>query len=166
MAVSGCGSYVLVILFVISGCQSCCFSSFCGRGWQKWGNSCYRLTDQSVVGLYSDVEERCKSLGGEIAAPRSAEENKWFVELAGNIEYLWIACTSEDGEQWFCNGQKQKFDNWYRGVQNEQQRCASLCVNRGEPDDCALGKWLFVTCNAPANHFPAICVIRPSSQLK
>ncbi|XP_033633260.1 uncharacterized protein LOC117294834 [Asterias rubens] len=169
MPVSGCGSCELVILAVIitafgQTCGSPSVNNYCdpGRKWRSWGNSCYRFTDQREV--YSDAKERCKSLGGEIAAPRSAEENQWFVELAGNVKELWIACT-KDGEQWFCNGQKQNFTNLFREVHNEQQRCASLCVNRGEPD-CALGKWLPVTCDASANHFPAICIIRPSSQPK
>ncbi|XP_071793320.1 endosialin-like [Asterias amurensis] len=175
MAVSGCGGCELVILFVIIAAfgQTCgqqhsyrSLDGYCGPGrdWRSWGNSCYRLTDQNVV--YREAKKRCKSLGGEIAAPRSAEETRWFVKLAGDIVDLWIACTSEDGEQWFCNGQSQKFTNWFRGVHNDQQRCASLCVTRGDPDGCALGKWLPVTCDAPANHFPAVCIIRPSSQPK
>ncbi|XP_071793386.1 attractin-like protein 1 [Asterias amurensis] len=170
MVVSGCGGCELVILAVIitafgQACdQHSCPSidTYCGPGWQKWGNSCYRPINQSVV--YSDAEKICMSLGGKIAAPRSAEETKWFVELAGNITEFWIACV-KDGEQWLCNGQSQNFTNWFRGIHNDQQRCASLCVTRGEPT-CALGKWLPITCDADANHFPAICIIRPNSQPK
>ena len=47
----------------------------CPPGWKTWRGSCYRTTPSLP---WIEAGKYCQDMGGEMAAPRSLEENEFF----------------------------------------------------------------------------------------
>lgn len=137
--------------------QNCPFIE-CPSGWKMWRRGCYRFTSDLS---WADAKQSCQAMGGEMAAPRSREENDFFfsyiTEKNPNWGDLWIACDDLDAEgQWMCNNMQQTntFTYWGSGEPN----------NFGIEEDCGTihkylkGKWADMPCTYEV---PAICYRKP-----
>ena len=140
-------------------CNPVMIADRCPPMWQLWGNSCYRLTPK--IATWDSARAACLDMEGEMAAPRSLEENEFIASMAreASLTYLWVACNDRKIEgEWKCKGQGDIFFNW--------------AVTYGEPnnadgdENCAYmtaasafqGKWFDWPCSITLQ---AACVRRP-----
>ena len=82
-------------------------TDYCPPMWQRWRDSCYRLTTQGAA--WDAQQNVCSDMGGKMAAPHSLEENEFFVSMAkgAGLDRLWVACSDTDEErEWICEGQE------------------------------------------------------------
>lgn len=101
----------------------------------EFGGHWYKFYDQKVS--WTEAKARCESIGGCLAVPDSADENKFLGGLVARIAWLdaWIGVTSETpGSSWATsNGDPIKFTNWFNTNQptkpNSPERYA-LISNR------------------------------------
>ncbi|XP_038064496.1 C-type lectin domain family 4 member A-like [Patiria miniata] len=131
-----------------------------GPGWQLWKGSCYVLTDKTST--WQEGKSACRSMGGRMAAPRSSEENDFFVSLAGPGGKVWIACkfnTAVAGGQLACEGVEAEFTKWHNGEpNNDSEECVLLKA-------ISSGTWFDYSCQNP---YPSVCkkrAAKPSRDL-
>ena len=53
----------------------------CPAGWSGFGDNCYFMYTLSKLS-YSDVQQKCKDLGGDLASIHSDNENSFILALA------------------------------------------------------------------------------------
>ena len=139
-------------------------ADYCRPMWQRWRDSCYRLTALSAAW---DAQQRvCSDVGGKMAAPHSLEENEFFVSMAkgAGLDRLWVACSDTDEErEWICEGQEKgsTFLNFSSGEPNNSggnEHCAYMArITSGGR------RWN----DAPCSNTPrAVCVRRSPPQAR
>ncbi|XP_038049097.1 perlucin-like protein [Patiria miniata] len=137
---AGCTFLVGLVLAVFVGrasCLSCGDTSggICPPGWQNWGESCFAITTYSLN--WYDSADRCRQLGGKLAAPRSAEENAFVSGLIGP-QHAWIACNDlEEEGKWLCD-ENRWYRNWQGGQPDDdlqRQDCAHMIRYSGQWGD-------------------------------
>ena len=94
---------VAFVLFTIGMCSAhtpCRPSLVCpGDDWLVWGQSCYK--DLRVDLNWSEAQQRCQEMGGQMASPDTKEELDFMVVLMGSN--FWINCNDMDVEgRWVC----------------------------------------------------------------
>ena len=136
----------------------------CPPMWQRWRDSCYRLTTQGAA--WDAQQSACSDMGGKMAAPHSPEENEFFASMAkgAGLDWLWVACSDRDKEgEWICEGQEKgsTFLNFAPGEPNNsggKEHCAHI------RDITSGGRhWNDVPCS---NVYGAICVLRSPPQAR
>ena len=156
----------IVLAILVSGSEGCSSAvEFCPPSWQRWGDSCYRLT--AVRATWENSRSACREMGGEMFAPCSIQENEFLVSMIPenpNPQLLWVACNDIEVEgKWKCEGQEkgEAFFNWFPGEPNSlgNEDCTAMLYQLDEDGVTVIGdgKWLDVSCS---NIYQAVCVIR------
>ena len=151
----------IVLVIIVSGSEDCSFAAeCCPPRWQRWGDSCYRLTSEGAT--WADSRPACREMGGEMFAPRSLQENEFLVSMipkSPDPQLLWVACNDIEVEgEWKCEGQEkdEAFFNWYPGEPNgaAQENCVAMLFLPSVSND---GNWTDTPCT---DTYHAFCVIR------
>ncbi|XP_038066773.1 perlucin-like protein [Patiria miniata] len=131
---------VLITLAHDQGENTCLPSEKCPLSWKQWRDSCYRFTP--TVHSWFAAREACLQLGGNLAAPRSQEENDFFwefgkEEITSTVQKFWINCDDlKTNGQWFCEGESVDdpgaFLNWAANEPNHlpSEQCAAVVIDQ------------------------------------
>uniref|UniRef100_H0VVN5 Mannan-binding protein n=1 Tax=Cavia porcellus TaxID=10141 RepID=H0VVN5_CAVPO len=97
---------------------------------------------------FAKVKGLCAELGGTVATPRNAEENKAVQEVAKDNVFLGITDEVTEGQFMYVTGGRLAYSNWKKDEPNDY----------GTGEDCVIlktdGTWNDITCTAA---FLAVC---------
>lgn len=91
---------------------------------------------------FSNVKALCEQLGGTVATPKNAEENKAIQDVASDNAFLGITDEVTEGQFMYVTGGKLAYSNWKKNEPN----------NFGAGEDCVIiqrdGLWNDYSCAA------------------
>ena len=119
------------LIYIIAGKSQVCMTSIdpCPTSWHLWRNSCYIITETSV--LWARATAECYELGGALVAPRTVQENDFIGALIPERKNAWVDCEQDGNDVWVCrdDGEEvlfRKWDHFNRQPQGGLQRCALI----------------------------------------
>ena len=107
-------------------------AEICPPTWHNWGESCFFITTEHLN--WFDSADKCRQMGGKMAAPRSDEENAFIRSLRAS-DPVWIACSDLKREgTWVCD-ENRSYRPWGPGQPDDagqKQDCGH--ISRDSPD--------------------------------
>jgi serine/threonine protein kinase len=120
----------------------------------EYGGHWYKFYDQAVS--WKEAQARCESIGGSLAIPDDAAENKFLGSLVARAAWLdsWIGVVDENNDSVWqsASGQPLAFTNWFNTNQPTKKNNLELYALMSNREFGSRANWRW--CNQPEKAVP------------